>query len=152
MTIQVDNKLFKAAALTFETMGFMFPTLELNEMQQVAQFDTGTFVNFDGPMKGRLSLKIYGDILPFITTEILGEDDAPPRSIQQDALGELINVVCGNLLPNMCDSSEVFKIEPPQFLEQDVFYVKSTNESENYVELGLASGKAILEVELFSQN
>ena len=152
MTIQTENKLFKAAALTFETMGFIFPTIELNETQQEARFDVGTFVNFDGPVKGRLSLKIYGEILPFITTEILGEDGPPPRSIQQDALGELINVVCGNFLPNMCDCREVFKIEPPQVLEHDVYYVQNPDESENHVELGLANGKAIIEVDLFSQN
>ena len=151
MSIPAENKLFKAAALTFENMGFMFPTVELNDTQKDAQFDTGTYVIFNGPKKGRLALKIYGDILPLITNEILGEDEAPPRSLQQDALGELINVVCGNYLPEMCESDQVFKIEPPQVLEEDVVYVKNSNKTENHVELGLASGKAIFEVE-FLQN
>ena len=44
----LENKLFKAAALTFENMGFLFPTIQINETQLNAGFDMGTFVDFDG--------------------------------------------------------------------------------------------------------
>ena len=95
-----------------------------------------------------LALKIYGDILPFITNEILGRDDIPSRSLQTDALGELINVVCGNYLPDLCNSCGVFNIAPPQVLEQETTFLVDAHDSDKHVELGLADGRAVLEVEL----
>jgi CheY-specific phosphatase CheX len=111
---QLQTSLFRAGVRVFEDLGFMLPTSDLNSEQAAAPFHSAVSINFSGPMRGTLLLAINGDILPALTSNMLGEDDAPAARQQEDALKELANVICGNLLPLIAGPAAVFNVGEPQ--------------------------------------
>ena len=52
-------------------------------------------------------------MLPGLAANMLGVDEAPGSAEQADALGELANVLCGNLLPAIAGEQHVFILEAP---------------------------------------
>jgi CheY-specific phosphatase CheX len=111
---QLQTCLFKAGLRVFEDLGFMLPTSELDPEQEDAAFHSAASIGFSGPMRGRLVVAINGDILPTLVSNMLGEDGAPSALQQEDALKELANVICGNLLPLIAGPAAVFDLEEPQ--------------------------------------
>jgi CheY-specific phosphatase CheX len=106
--------LYKATALTFEGMGFLLPNPELSEAQRKAPSRSAVEVRFNGPLRGRLLLIVSGNILPGIVMNMLGEDAEISEEAQRDALGELANVICGNVLPEVGGADGVFTLETPR--------------------------------------
>jgi len=47
-----------------------------------------------------------------LTANVLGEEGTPDESMQRDALGELANIVCGNVLPAI-DAHGRYSLGPP---------------------------------------
>jgi CheY-specific phosphatase CheX len=111
------EELFQAAVLTFEELCFLFPDSELQELQRHATVDVAVRVAFSGPFRGYLLIKVCGGLLPMLAANMLGQANAPPEEQQHDALGEVANVVCGNLLPRIAGAKEVFQLGPPQLVE-----------------------------------
>ena len=70
-------------------------------------------VGYRGTWQGRVVIRIYGEVLPALTANMLGEEGMPGVQLQRDALGEVANVICGNLLPAIA-GTEVFDLEPPR--------------------------------------
>jgi hypothetical protein len=48
---------------------------------------------------------------------MLGVDEPPATAQQYDALGEIANVICGNLLPRIAGPQAVFQLSPPRLLD-----------------------------------
>ncbi len=72
-------------------------------------------VGFDGPQKGFLKLAVGEQLLAPLAANMLGLDGQPPTPDQQvDALKELANVICGNVLPAVRDAQSVFNVLAPQ--------------------------------------
>jgi hypothetical protein len=71
-------------------------------------------VAFHGPVEGRLVLSISGNVLPSMVANMLGEEGAPGPEVMEDALGELANVICGNVLPGIAGGQETFHLDPPR--------------------------------------
>jgi hypothetical protein len=111
---QMGKTLYRAAALTFEDLGFMLPALELDEEQANASEDASVTIAFHGPFCGRLEIRICGRILPVFAANMAGEDGEPSREEQLDVLREIANVICGNLLPEIGGTRAVFNIDAPQ--------------------------------------
>jgi CheY-specific phosphatase CheX len=111
---QLQTSLFRAGLRVFEDLGFMLPTSELDSEQAAAGFHSAVSVNFSGPMRGALLVAINGDILPVLASNMLGENDAPSVLQQEDALKEVANVICGNLLPMIAGPAAVFDLGEPQ--------------------------------------
>lgn len=143
MSNTLEKELCKAAALTFEELGFICPTLKLDEQQCAAPLEAVVSVKFEGPFCGRLELKLYGNLLPTIVANMLGEDETQPESQQHDALREIANVVCGNLLPAVAGSRAVFNLGIPQLLDRAASSGKKES-PEAEVRLGLEDGRADL--------
>ncbi len=143
MSKMLEKELRKAAALTFEELGFICPTLKLDEQQSAAPLEGVVSVKFEGSFDGRLELKLYGNLLPTVVANMLGEDETQPEGRLHDALKEIANVVCGNLLPAVAGSGAVFELGVPQLL--DTTGCSGRNESpEAEVRLGLEHGRADL--------
>jgi len=117
MSKKLAAELLKAATLTFEEMGFLLPTAEVDEEQRNAQAEAAVSVDFRGPFSGKLLMRVYGGLLPILAANMLGEEDAPPKSLQYDALGEIANVICGNVLPGIAGSKEFFHVSAPRMTE-----------------------------------
>ena len=75
--------------------------------------DVAVTVSFRGPLSGRLVLRASSEILPGVAANMLGADGEYPLAVQRDALGELANVICGNLLPMIGGAEAVFVLSAP---------------------------------------
>jgi CheY-specific phosphatase CheX len=137
--------MYQAAALTFEELGFLFPNQDLEPEQQSAVPDGTVSVDFQGPFNGSLILRLCGELLPMIAANMLGEDEPPSDALQQDVLGELGNVVCGNALPLMAGREVVFRLSPPRVLTSE----PALKDAAAQTQIGLEQGRA--EVFLFVQ-
>jgi CheY-specific phosphatase CheX len=111
---QLQTSLFNAGLKVFEDLGFMLPTSELDPEQAAAEFRSAVSVSFSGPVRGTLLVAISGDILPILASNMLGEEEAPSDLQQKDALKELANVICGNLMPQIAGPTAVFNLGEPQ--------------------------------------
>jgi len=136
MSKKLETELYKAAALAFEELVFMLPTPEIDEQQLNTQADASVSVEFEGPFSGNLLVRVCGGLLPMIAANMLGEEEVASQSLQYDALGEIANVICGNMLPGIAGSKEVFHVSPPKRAERpDLPPVAE-------VQLGLGQGRA----------
>ena len=100
---------------TLEKLAFMFAV----PLAGPAPEDTREFatvrVRFSGPLCGGMQLSLSRSVLAELAGNMLGVDDgsALPADEQHDALRELINVICGNLLPMIGGGTAEFNIQTP---------------------------------------
>ena len=138
MSKKLKAELYKAATLTFEEMGFLLPSREIDEQQMKAQVVAAVSVEFQGPFSGKLLMRVCGGLLPILAANMLGDEDVPPKSLQYDALGEIANVICGNMLPGIAGSKEFFHVGAPKMGDNnDLLPVAE-------VQVGLGLGRADL--------
>ncbi|GAB4220317.1 MAG: hypothetical protein Kow001_01710 [Acidobacteriota bacterium] len=147
MEASLESRLFRAAALTFEELAFMFTDPELNPRQLAAPFAAAGAIDFRGPFRGRIVVRLFGDLLPTLTANMLGETQGDDPALQEDSLKEIANVICGNLLPLVAGDTAVFNLEPPCFHAHPVGPPAGLRHKGS-VSLGLEAGRA--EVELFT--
>jgi hypothetical protein len=71
----------------------------------------------------------------------------PPlaRTIQVDALGEVTNVICGNVLPALAGRDAVFDLGAPRPLDA---HAAPGSAAEAEVLLGLGAGRALVSLHL----
>ena len=119
MTHSLDNFLVLVAEKTFERLAFMFAVPEEEAPDSVPGFTAAT-VAFDGPFQGQLVIAIADQMLPVLATNMLGveEESSPVLTQQYDALKELANVVCGNLLPEIAGPQAEFHVGAPELNEK----------------------------------
>ena len=77
-------------------------------------------IRFDGPFSGALFLRATAELGPMIAGNMLGlDDDESPTAAQiEDAFKELLNVICGNLLPRLVGDEPVFAVNGLQILHE----------------------------------
>jgi CheY-specific phosphatase CheX len=109
----LDQPLYAAAAAAFEAFAFVYAEPTEPNLGADAFEDAAAAVDFEGPMRGRLVLRVSGGVLPNLAATMLGQDDPPATPLQRDALGEVANVICGALLPTLGGPSAVFALARP---------------------------------------
>lgn len=138
----METELYKATALTFDELGFMYAMPELADDTEDAIFEAQANVEFSGPFSGNLSVVVRGDILSPLASNMLGEDSPPSKYQQLDALGEIANVICGNVLPNIGSPKDVFRIGAPQVTETESACAEGVSSRTALVRLPLGQGRA----------
>lgn len=112
--------LTEAAERAFEDLGFLMPDLASGEGaparaggEASAEPRRGMMVRFRGPVDG--ALVVWGDaaLLEALAGNMVGTERTPPLALQLDALGEMANVICGNVLPVAGDRAAVFRLDTP---------------------------------------
>jgi hypothetical protein len=69
-----------------------------------------------GPLTlGALTVAVSGDVADALAANMLGTAHAGPAE-RRDAVGELANVVCGNVLPLLAGREAVFRLGAPELL------------------------------------
>lgn len=116
MERQLENIMATVASDTMEKLGFLFASPDLERIDDGPEpADVGR-VKFTGPFGGTLGMRISSAVASELAINMLGLDDdaevAPAD--QQDALRELLNVICGNLLPILAKDEAEFNIGPPE--------------------------------------
>jgi CheY-specific phosphatase CheX len=114
-TQPLDQLLRQATEQTFEALAFMFPS---EPMQSPPEPTMAAEVAFTGPQAGCLRLTIPRRLAAPLAGNMLGlEDEQPTPEQQADALGEMANVICGNLLPALAGDDAVFDVLAPKVLD-----------------------------------
>lgn len=114
-TASPDRVACQALAGIFEEFGLLLPDPEPSKAQRAAPLAAGLRVVFYGPRRGELRLDIHGvTLLGELARNLLGLAEIPDAELQRDALRELGNVLCGNLLPRLTDGESKFVIAPQE--------------------------------------
>lgn len=119
MKEQIKDILYRVAEDVLEKLAFIFSFPE--DEREGIDYDTAVavMVSFSGPFTGTLILALSPEVLPELTGNMLGLDDGDETTPaeQHDALKELINVICGNLLPAISDKQIVFNVDAPVIMD-----------------------------------
>lgn len=140
MNATLEQTLCSAAIYTFERMVFLLPDIPPDELQRRQNVEAVATIAFSGPARGRLQVHAGEGLLPRLTANMMGMDVAP-ETLQLDALGEIANVICGQVLPALHPVS-AFEYLPPSV-------VSGTGDSNATppsarIELGIESSRAEL--------
>jgi CheY-specific phosphatase CheX len=112
----IDEALSRVAVKTLEKLAFMFsfPDPEESEPEDAMR----VAVDFKGVFTGSLLMEISRGAVPELAANMLGIEPACDSTLEQceDALKEALNVICGNLLPVIAGSEEVFHIDAPRLV------------------------------------
>ncbi len=116
MSKELDETLLNVARETFEQLAFMLSMPD--EEDAVAPSRMAASVEFIGPLSGTLIVSVSEKMLPALLGNMLGLEmgDEPELGKQHDALKELANVICGNLLPAIAGTEAVFTVHAPVLL------------------------------------
>ncbi|MCD9184932.1 MAG: chemotaxis protein CheX [Pyrinomonadaceae bacterium] len=112
----MEQALYRAAILTFEELGFMFPVENNDGAELENSASVNVSVDFDGTISGRLVLQVENSVLPVLAANMLGVDESPEEDLMSDVLGEFANVICGNALPSIAGKQKIFRLQPPQIV------------------------------------
>lgn len=151
MNDKLETMLLKAAVMTFEELGFMLPTPELDESQQRATAQAAVGVQFRGLFAGELVVLVCGDWLPLLAANMLGEDEPPSLLQQFDALGEIANIICGNVLPQIAGPQVIFNLSAPCPVEIPQMAAIDPECPAAKARLGLETGRAEVLLYLHSE-
>ena len=116
MSNKFDEILRSVAEESFASLAFMLPVDPDGPVETHPGPPIVASISFDGPMEGVLFLAVSTGIVPELASNMLGLDVAEgPASPdqEQDALKELLNVICGNLLPEIAGREAIFNVDAP---------------------------------------
>jgi CheY-specific phosphatase CheX len=125
MRERIDPILSRVTEEIFEKLAFMFSYPEEGFEAEIdspaAAPPVVTEVFFKGPFSGRLVMSLSPRLLPELAGNMLGADDneATTPDQQYDALKELINVICGNLLPKIAGKQAIFNVNTPKIIDPE---------------------------------
>jgi CheY-specific phosphatase CheX len=104
----------KVAGDVLATMAFAIVMPEESETSGAAEYRG--VVDFRGPVSGAFRLALPESIVPALANNMLGRDEseACTDDEKRDAVGELANVICGNLLAEMAGPKPVFRLDAPK--------------------------------------
>lgn len=139
----------QATASTFEELAFLFLETECTEEQADAPLDAIVTVNFHGPARGRLTLSVSSALLPSIAANMLGEEQSRFVPLQRDALGEMANVVCGNLLPLAAGAEAEFRLDAPQWMSDADAVTRTGDAPVASIIFGVEDGRVAAQLYVF---
>lgn len=150
MKDQLLSQLTRATISTFEDLGFVLPAPELDETQAAAPLAWRARVAFRGPASGWLDVRVSDQVAEALVTNMLGTEDVIDGAVKRDVVGEIANVVCGNVVPALGTTRDVFDLDTPVL-------TASNGESEALqsvalLELGIEDGRVLLELFVSSES
>lgn len=152
MSSTTVQSLSRATTATFEDLALLFPETELSPEQAVAPLDVAVSVEFRGPLAGRLVVRVSQSIMPTIAANMLGAEESRQLPLQRDALGEIGNVICGNVLPLIAGADKIFNLAAPVVVEGGSLLHREEDEPVARVQVGVEDGRAEAVLYLFSTN
>jgi len=140
MKAETATALRRAALRTFEELGYLLPTEAISDAQRTAALEAELSVPFSGPVKGVLSVRLYGSNARPLAANMIGSEGEMPDDLVADALGELANVITGNALPEIYGRGGFFRLGRPCV----ILGGQALPPEEDCVEVGLEAGRAEL--------
>ncbi|MCK7467402.1 MAG: chemotaxis protein CheX [Desulfosudis oleivorans] len=118
MKKQIENVLTVSTIKTFEDICFIYQVPELKDDQKNLTLEAAAEVKYKGNFTGKLVIETRGGLFSAIAANMLS-NDVPSIQQKKDALGEIANIICGNVVPSLGRSDPEYKIESPRFLNKD---------------------------------
>ena len=131
MDQQIRNIMAVVANETLEKLAFIFAFPDDERVKDgPAPAVTGR-VDFNGYFSGVLMMRISQGAVTELAANMLGLDDDCEISgdEQQDAFKEMLNVICGNLLPAIAGDQMEFNIGAPAILSEDEARIELTKKN-----------------------
>jgi hypothetical protein len=150
MNCKLEQTLTEVMEETFISMAFMLPVEEAAADEDQGASRLYATITFSGPFSGSLFLSIPHCMMPVLAANILGSEPNSPVPVneQQDALKEVLNVICGNLLPKISAPREVFDVHQPRIVSEEevvaVSEVYGNDDPEAMANLHLECGDVVL--------
>ncbi|MEN6631871.1 MAG: chemotaxis protein CheX [Candidatus Polarisedimenticolia bacterium] len=123
---------------------FMVPTRNLSDEQRAMPLDVAVAVDIRGPRRGRMVFAVSRGILAELAANMLGDDVPLPLDQQRDALGEMLNIICGAFLPSLEDDDGTYSISSPR----PATFEEESAEGAIVVHFGVEDGRAALSLRL----
>ena len=151
MKTKIEKVLKESAIKTFEDICFMYLEPELEDEQKGLALEAVSQVKFKGDYNGSLIVETRGGLFAAIAANMLGNDH-PNFQQKNDALGEVANIICGNVVPSLGrKSGQEYKIESPVILNIDEMPADK-EEPLAQVTLNLSEGRADIKLFLDDKN
>jgi len=107
----LNDKLRQITLEAFESLCRLFPEMEGNESAE-APYSEAVAVEFSGPVRGIFYLYFQSRLRRAVAEAML--ESAPTTQQEEDAMKEMANVICGNMLPYVVGPEPVFTLSPPR--------------------------------------
>ena len=122
MSERLEQAIMEATLHVFETSTYMnvLPRSESGS-EPLTEPDIAAKMIFRGPMNGTLTMRVASELLGELVSNMLGElgDNESVEEKGQDALKEIANMICGNMLTLWAGEQPVFKLSPPNIVVQE---------------------------------
>ena len=114
MPESLEAVLVGATQSALEKTAFLFaePGAPADSADDAAHDAVFATVAFSGSHHGAFSIAFPETLLPVLAVNVLGEEEVPDSATQRDALGELANIICGNILPALNPEGK-YSLGPP---------------------------------------
>ena len=142
MKTKIENLLKEATIRTFENICFMSVEPDLEDTQKNLALEAAAEVKFRGNYSGKLIIESRGGLYLAIAINMLSNNH-PGSQQKKDALGEIANIICGNVVPALGRRKELgYKIESPIFLGKSELLKEEKNKPLAEVTLNFNEGRA----------
>ena len=150
MKKQIENVLKESTIKTFEDICFIYQVPELKDDQKNLALEAAAEVKFRGNFTGKLVIETRGGLFSAIAANMLS-NDVPNAQQKKDALGEIANIICGNVVPSLGRSEPEYKIEGPRCLNKDDL-LKEEKQEKPLAEIALNFNQGRADIKLFVNN
>ncbi len=150
MSSTMDQSLLRATTATFEELALLVP--DPDPATDAAPLDFTVSLEFRGPVNGRLVLRASSDVLPRVAANMLGVQQGRQPGMQRDAMAELSNVICGNVLPDIAGAEAVFHLHAPRVHHDGTSPSRDSDLPQARVLLGIEGGLAEVSLYLFQSD
>jgi chemotaxis protein CheY-P-specific phosphatase CheC len=148
MKKQIENVLKESTIITLEDLCFIYQMPELKDAQENLPLEAAAEVKYrSDDFTGKLLIETRGGLFSAIATNILSNDD-PSTQQKKDALGEIANIICGNVVPSLGGGGREYKIEPPRSLNKDDL-LKEEKQGKPMAEITLNFNDGRADIKLF---
>ncbi len=138
------TSLLQAATSTFESLALLFPEPCNADGAEFIPLAAAVSVVYRGAGAGRVVVGVTAGVLPALAENMLGSAAAPDAQLQRDALGELANVVTGNVLPLINGATAVFRLDAPVAAGDTPFRPLDGEVQAAFTRLQMDEGEALL--------
>lgn len=115
----LEQAVITASLRVLETAAFMTVWPWSEQDGDMPAPDVAANMIFSGPCSGRLTIRVAPQITTTLAMNMLGECDtcSPDDEQPRDALKEVLNMICGNVLTLWFGDDPIFELSPPQLVE-----------------------------------
>ncbi|MCP4291412.1 MAG: chemotaxis protein CheX [bacterium] len=153
MQTSVQDQLCRTFNGIVEKLTFMFGEVATKEeIDSPGTLFTLASMKFAGDMAGELSVAVPSEITAEIAANILGlePEDIESETMMNDALAEMLNVVCGHVIMDMKGTDANFKLASPETTYVDDEKYREMMASDDYAGLMLDDNPVFLGLKLES--